>query len=63
MNLTQWEYKSIPSNLNDEELNKLGEQGWEVSAAKESSQGHIDKLLMKRVKKINSRYDDYNMGR
>ena len=47
-NLQQWEYKTIPIRTNDETLNALGEQGWEVATVKDSVQGHNESLLLKR---------------
>ncbi len=47
-NLQQWEYKTIPIRTNDETLNALGEQGWEVATVKDSIQGHNESLLLKR---------------
>lgn len=48
--LTQWEYKKIGSNeLNDiENLNKLGEQGWEVASS--HSNGNYESAILKRPK-------------
>ena len=61
--ITQWEYKSIDRDTNDEELNNLGNQGWELAATKEST-GTTYKMIMKRPKQQQRSSDDgYGYGR
>lgn len=45
--ITQWEYKTVPTHAyEDQELNKLGNEGWEAVAAKPNGA-----IVMKRQKK------------
>lgn len=38
--MDKWEYKTITANLlQDSELNKLGQQGWEMAGMSDSSNG------------------------
>ena len=38
--MDKWEYKTISANLlQDSELNKLGQQGWEMAGMSDSSNG------------------------
>ena len=38
--MDKWEYKTISANLlQDSELNQLGQQGWEMAAMSDSSNG------------------------
>ena len=67
--MPQWEYKIVYSSITEEELNRLGEQGWDTVGGKSSYNGNIDKLLMKRPKTA-ARHsgpdytsEDYYMGR
>ena len=67
--MPQWEYKIVYSSITEEELNRLGEQGWEVVCPSDTPRGNIEKLLMKRPKTA-ARYsgpdytsEDYYMGR
>lgn len=63
--ITQWEYKTVGRNVEDEELNKLGEQGWEVTAAKATMGGSTEAFLMKRPKQPQrpAPSDGYGYGR
>lgn len=46
--MDKWEYKTISANLlQDSELNKLGQQGWELAGMSDSSNGGR-KAIMKR---------------
>ena len=67
--MPQWEYKVISSGTDNNELNKLGEQGWEMVGPKSSMSGNIYDIVMKRPKTA-ARYsgpdytsEDYYMGR
>ena len=55
---TQWEYKTIEDDLSDEQLNKLGTQGWEATCSA-SRNGYTDRILMKRPKQTR----DYGYSR
>lgn len=57
----QWEYKKTQGE-NEELLNKLGEQGWEVIAPIAGYQGSTEGLLLKRPKK-SKKAPDYGYGR
>ena len=62
---TQWEYTIL--NIDDdvkEELNKLGQENWEVVAAGGTTAAS-SKLILKRPKKqqTQKRNDDYGYGR
>ena len=46
--VTQWEYKKVDTS-NENELNRLGEQGWEVTGTF-SSDTNSDRVLLKRPK-------------
>ena len=64
---TQWEYTTL--NIDDdvkEELNKLGQENWEVVAAGAAgSSASSNKLILKRPKRQQTRKrdDDYGYGR
>lgn len=51
--ITQWEYKLINTynNLNDEEFNKLGKDGWEMTGQTASPGGGTNTAIFKRPKK------------
>lgn len=61
--ITQWEYKSVYS-VEDKDLNELGKEGWELSAA-DMSNGNTTKLIMKRPKQPQrpAPSDGYGYGR
>ena len=45
--MDKWEYKTISANLlQDSELNKLGQQGWEMAGISASANGRV--AVMKR---------------
>ena len=60
--ITQWEYKSIEyrprEEKNNEELNKLGAQGWEATGTISNPGGHT--VLLKRPRQPQP---DYNYSR
>jgi hypothetical protein len=66
-NITQWEYKQIDVSKADtyktalQEMNELGEQGWEQSGVL-SINGYSDKIILKRPKQNNNRQmkNDYD---
>lgn len=62
--ITQWEYKAIPGDAQEEDLNKLGAEGWELAASKESN-GNTYKMVMKRPKQPQrpAPSDGYGYGR
>ena len=63
--ITQWEYKTVDGKTDDTTLNKLGEEGWEVSTAKQYN-GDTRGLLLKRPKQSPIRpapSDGYGYGR
>lgn len=59
--IQQWEYLDPPSTINAQELNKLGEQGWEAVAVGTNS-GYI-KTILKRPKQKKQSSPDYGYGR
>ncbi len=59
--LTQWKYRRADL-LNIEELNRLGEKGWEVVGVTTSGVLHADGIL-KRPKKPQSYSPDYSIPR
>jgi chromosome segregation ATPase len=62
--VTQWEYKtlnSIETASHPEELNKLGQQGWEVTGISNAGNGYAcEKIILKRPKQ---RDNDYGYSR
>lgn len=62
--LTQWEYKSIPvdtcANIDIEEANKLGENGWEMTGIT-TQNGYSKNAMFKRPKQKTQ--DDYGYSR
>ena len=61
--ITQWEYKAVDST-DAEELNKLGEKGWEAVAPVATSTGKSTQFMMKRPKQQQRSSDDgYGYGR
>ena len=60
--VTQWEYKTIPTDYGFDEkvLNQLGKEGWDVTATGTNINGGVNKLLLKRPK---SKDDDYGYSR
>ncbi len=61
--ITQWEYK-IVRGPSEEFLNKLGQEGWEMTATEESS-GSTQGVYMKRPKQLQrpAPSDGYGYGR
>lgn len=59
--VTQWEYKK-ETDYNEENLNKLGEQGWEVAGTFSNGMGP-NQVLLKRPKKIKSVEPEYSYTR
>ncbi|WP_149554530.1 hypothetical protein [Treponema pectinovorum] len=59
--LTQWEYKKIPSDI--DELQKLGEQGWEAAGTFSNSGGGNQILLKRPMQKQPPRDFDYGSTR
>ncbi len=55
--LTQWEYKKVGFKdvLNEEVLNKLGSEGWEMAGSFPSSMG-AGQAIMKRPKQKSNDY-------
>ena len=62
--ITQWEYKTVSPSLEEEGLNKLGAEGWELAGLKEGS-GNTTKMIMKRPKQPQrpAPSDGYGYGR
>lgn len=64
---TQWEYTTLGIDSDVEKnLNKLGQENWEVVAAgAQGSSASSNKLILKRPKKQQTRKrdDDYGYGR
>ena len=61
--VTQWEYKtlnSIETASHPEELNKLGQQGWEVTGIAGTGNAFKEQIILKRPK---SKDDDYGYSR
>ena len=61
--VTQWEYKtlnSIETASHPEELNKLGQQGWEVTGIAGTGNAFKEQIILKRPKQ---RDDDYGYSR
>ena len=58
--IQQWEYLDPPSTINAQELNKLGEQGWEAVAV--GTNGGTIKTMLKRPKQKKSS-PDYGYSR
>lgn len=59
--VTQWEYKK-ETDYNEENLNKLGEQGWEVAGTFSNGMGP-NQVLLKRPKKIKSVDPEFSYSR
>ena len=60
---TQWEYKtlnSIETASHPEELNKLGQQGWEVTGIAGTGNAFKEQIILKRPRQ---RDDDYGYSR
>lgn len=62
--ITQWEYKTVSPALDNEDLNKLGQEGWELTGLKESN-GNTSDMIMKRPKQPQrpAPSDGYGYGR
>ncbi len=60
--ITQWEYKTIEKDISDEQLNKLGDQGWEATCSA-SRNGYTDRILMKRPKQKQTSSPEYSYSR
>ena len=60
--VTQWEYKTLDTNprFDEKELNKLGKEGWEVTATSTNMSGETIQTLLKRPK---TKDDDYGYSR
>ena len=59
----QWEYKTISTSTSDEELNKLGEENWELVATAVGSSS-CGRLMFKRPKQLKKqKQQDYYYGR
>ena len=58
--ITQWEYKKI-LNTDEAELNKLGEQGWEVTGVLPRENGP-DQTILKR-QKVRQKQPEYGYTR
>ena len=62
--ITKWEYKKI-GNVNEKELNMLGEQGWEVTGIVSHPAG-ANETYLKRPKQVQTQqrapepYPDYS---
>lgn len=44
----KWEYCTVYHEIDDQELNKYGEEGWELMVAVADSFGRISRYLFKR---------------
>lgn len=58
--VTQWEYKIIRSPT-EEEMNELGQKGWELTGVAEPGSAGSTRLFFKKAKKNNE--SDYNYSR
>lgn len=48
--MDKWEYKTISANLlQDTELNKLGQQGWEMAGMSDSSNGSRIAVMKRKI--------------
>lgn len=48
--MDKWEYKTITANLlQDSELNKLGQQGWEMAGMSDSSNGSRIAVMKRKI--------------
>lgn len=48
--MDKWEYKTISANLlQDSELNKLGQQGWEMAGMSDSSNGSRIAVMKRKI--------------
>lgn len=48
--MDKWEYKTISANLlQDSELNKLGQQGWEMAGMSDSSNGFRIAVMKRKI--------------
>ena len=48
--MDRWEYKTISANLlQDSELNKLGQQGWEMAGMSDSSNGSRIAVMKRKI--------------
>ncbi len=63
--ITQWEYKTVSSSSDDATMNKLGEEGWELAASKQTGGGATRDFVMKRPKQPQrpAPSDGYGYGR
>lgn len=51
--MDRWEYKTISANLlQDSELNKLGQQGWEMAGMSDSSNGSRIAVMKRKIPSV-----------
>ena len=54
----QWEYKKL-MDKNQDELNELGRQGWELASTTLNSNDNSEIMIFKRPKEIEKTRDSY----
>jgi hypothetical protein len=50
--MIKWEYKTMFGNLSDRQLNKLGNEGWELVAVEPNENLMLRRYYFKRIRTI-----------